>query len=60
MNQEFNRLCRRLRFVPKDTPYRCNQEYLCSLVEILEDESEYALHAEKAMQSLEHLFEVSA
>ena len=60
INQEFNKLCRRLRFVPENTPYRCNQKYLCSLVEILEDEAEYAIHADKAMHSLEHLFEVSA
>ncbi|MEE5993404.1 MAG: alpha-E domain-containing protein [Oscillospiraceae bacterium] len=60
INQEFNKLCRRLRFVPKGTPYRCNQKYLCNLVEILEDETEYKIHSENAMHSLEHLFEVSA
>ena len=60
INQEFNKLCRRLRFVPKGTPYRCNQKYLCNLVEILEDEAEYKIHSENAMHSLEHLFEVSA
>ena len=58
--QEFRRLCRRLRFVPKDTPYRYNLQYLCDLVEILGAEEEYKLHADKAMASLEHLFEVSA
>ena len=57
--REFNRLCRRLRFVPKDTPYHYNQKYLCDLVEILEDEKEYSANSDKALTSLEHLFEVS-
>ena len=58
--QEFRRLCRRLRFVPKDTPYRYNLQYLCDLVEILGAEEEYKLHADKAIAILEPLFEVSA
>lgn len=58
--QEFRRLCRRLNFVPKGTPYCYNSEYFATLSGILETEENYRLHSDMAMNSLEHLFEVSA
>lgn len=60
VEKEFVRLCKSLRRMPKDTPYRYNTQYLSDLVEILGVQEEYDLHADKAIISLEHLFEVSA
>ncbi len=60
VDKEFSRLCKALRRMPKDTPYRYNTRYLSDLVEILGVQEEYQLHSDKAVTSLGHLFEVSA
>ncbi|MCR5601211.1 MAG: alpha-E domain-containing protein [Ruminococcus sp.] len=57
VEKEFIRLCKNLHRVPKDTPYRYNTKYLCTVVEILGTEDDYKLGSDKAIQSLEHLFD---
>ncbi len=57
VEKEFIRLCKNLNRVPKGTPYRYNTNCLCTVVEVLGSESDYEQHSEKAVKSLEHLFE---
>ncbi|MCR4644832.1 MAG: alpha-E domain-containing protein [Oscillospiraceae bacterium] len=57
---EFNRLCRRLRFVPEGTPYRSTPERLELLTEIFGSPEQYAAGFRNAVTEMEHLFEVSA
>ena len=57
VEKEFIRFCKNLNRVPKGTPYRYNTKYLSEVVEIFGSESDYVLHSEKAVKSLEHLFE---
>lgn len=57
VHKEFERLCIRLRRVPKNTPYRYNTKFLSDLVEIIGEENEYDLNSGKAVSSLERLFE---
>ena len=57
VEKEFIRLCKNLHRVPKGTPYRYNTKYLSEVVEILGNESDYELYSDKAIKSLEHLFE---
>ena len=59
VHKEYVRLCKNLRRVPKDTPYRYNTRYLSHIVEILGSEEEYLLHSDKAIESLGHLFDTS-
>lgn len=60
VEKEFIRLCKRLGNVPKNTPYRYNTKYLSELVEIIGTEEDYNAGSEKAIISLEHLFETTA
>lgn len=57
VKKEFDRLCKRLRNVPKNTPYRYNTRYLSDLVEIISTQEEYENNSQKAIDSLSHLFE---
>lgn len=57
VQNEFERLCRHLRNVPKNSPYRYNTSQLCTLVEILGTEDDYKKSAAKAIASLGKLFE---
>lgn len=57
---EFTRLCRRLRFVPEGTPYRCTPEHLEALTSYFETPEAYAAHCRDAVGELQTLFEVSA
>ena len=55
----FQKLCRRLRFVPEGTPYRCDPERLEKLTAYLSSETEYNMHTAQAIHELERIFEVS-
>ncbi|MGN0621311.1 MAG: alpha-E domain-containing protein [Porcipelethomonas sp.] len=57
VQQEFERLCRHLRNVPKNSPYRYNTNQLSMLVEILGSEDDYIKFSDKAISSLGKLFE---
>lgn len=57
VSREFERLCKWLSQVPKNTPYRYNTNYLGKLVEIIGSSDEYKDKSEKAIFSLEHIFE---
>ena len=57
VKMEFERLCRHLRNVPKNSPYRYNTSRLCTLVEILGTEEDYINNSRKAVESLGKLFE---
>ena len=57
VEKELIRLCKNLHRVPKGTPYRYNTNYLCTVVEVLGTERDYELFSDKAIKSLEHLFE---
>lgn len=59
VSREFERLCKNLSRVPKNTPYRYNTRYLCDLVEIIGDESEFKQNSPKAISSLGRLFETA-
>lgn len=56
--QEFQKLCRRLRFVPEGTPYRCDPERLDKLTYFLSSEETYHNHIQHAVSELELIFEV--
>ena len=55
--KEYIRLLKNLNRVPKGTPYRYNTKYLSELVIIMGTEEDYGQSSEKALGSLEHLFE---
>lgn len=57
INEEFERLCRHLRRVPKKTPYRYNTKQLSTLVEIMGEGDDYVVSIPAALYSLGHLFE---
>lgn len=57
VEQEFDRLCRILRHMPKNTPYRYNTQYLSELVVILGTSKEYEIRRSAAIQNLSHLFD---
>lgn len=57
VEKEFIRLCKRLRHVPKNTPYRYNTKYLSHLVEIISTQDAYDQNSQKAIDSLARLFE---
>ena len=57
VEKEFIRLLKNLNRVPKGTPYRYSTKYLSDLVEILGTEEDYRRGADKAVDSLRHLFE---
>ena len=59
VEKEFIRLMKNLNRVPKATPYRYNTKYLSDLVEILGTEEDYRQGADKAIESLMHLFETA-
>ncbi len=59
VEKEFIRLMKNLNRVPKDTPYRYNTKYLSDLVEILGTEEDYRSGADRAIDSLGHLFETA-
>lgn len=54
--KEYVRLLKNLNRVPKGTPYRYSTRYLSDLVIIMGTEEEYESNANKALNSLEHLF----
>ncbi len=56
--QEFQKLCRRLRFAPEGTPYRCDPERLDKLTYFLNSEDNYMSHTDQAIGELERIFEV--
>ncbi len=56
ISEEFDRLCRHLRSVPANTPYRYNTQHLCTLVEIMGDGEKYENSVPAALQSLGNLF----
>ena len=55
--KEYIRLMKNLDRAPQGTPYRYNNANLSELVEIMETEEEYRQRSDKAIISLEHLFE---
>lgn len=57
VEREFSRLCKNLNNVPRNTPYRYNTRYLSNLVEIIGTKDEYAHNIQKAISSLERLFD---
>ena len=57
VEKESVRLMKNLNRVPKYSPFRYNSKYLSDLVEILGTEIDYKREPEKAIESLEHLFE---
>lgn len=57
VEKEFIRLLKNLNRVPKGTPYRYSTNFLSDLVEILGTEDDYKLGADRAVDSLGHLFE---
>ena len=57
VEKEFVRLCKNLNRVPKGTPYRYSTKHLSVLVEILGSEEDYKREADRAVDSLGHLFE---
>ena len=59
VEKEFIRLMKNLNRVPKGTPYRYSTKYLSDLVEILGTEEDYKRGADKAIDSLGHLFETA-
>lgn len=59
VEREFYRLCKNLRNIPKNTPYRYNTHYLSKLVEILGSAEDYENGNKNAIASLEHIFENS-
>lgn len=54
---EFNRLCRNLSKVPKNTPYRYNTKRLSVLVELMGMGESYTERVDEAIMSLGRLFE---
>jgi hypothetical protein len=59
VDKEFIRLLKNLNRVPKNTPYRYSTKYLSGLVEALGTKYDYEHYADKALNSLMHLFETS-
>jgi hypothetical protein len=59
VDKEFVRLLKNLNRVPKNTPYRYSTKYLSGLVEALGTKYDYEHYADKALNSLMHLFETS-
>lgn len=55
IRQEFERLCDRLRLIPKNTPYQYNTQYLSALVELM-GETDMAKQSATAVYSLGNLF----
>lgn len=56
ISTEFERLCRHLGQVPKNSPYRYSTKYLCALVEITADEKTCRASSAQAITSLGKLF----
>lgn len=56
INMEFDRLCKNLRDVPKNTPYRYNTKQLSTLVEIMGEGEDYKKCIPQALASLGGLF----
>lgn len=59
VTREFERLCKHLRNVPKNTPYRYHTDSLCTLVEIIGEEAVYVQKRYEAISSLEQIFAAS-
>lgn len=55
IRQEFDRLCDRLRLIPKNTPYQYNTQHLSTLVELM-GETNMADQSTIAVYSLGNLF----
>ena len=55
--KEFIRLLKNLNRVPKGTPYRYSTKHLSELVVIMGTEKDYLENPDRAIESLEHLFE---
>lgn len=56
ISMEFDRLCKNLRNVPKNTPYRYNTQQLSTLVEIMGEGEDYKKSIPQALSSLGGLF----
>ncbi len=56
ISMEFDRLCKNLRNVPKNTPYRYNTQQLSTLVEIMGEGEDYKKFIPQALSSLGGLF----
>lgn len=57
VEKEFFRLCKNLRGIPKNTPYRYNSYYFGQLVESIGTAEDYKQYTQKAITSLSHIFE---
>ena len=57
VEKAFTILCKNLRNFSKNTPYRYNTKYLSDLVEIIGTKDDYENNSQKAIFSLEHIFE---
>jgi len=55
IRQEFDRLCDRLRLIPKNTPYQYNTQHLSTMVELM-GETDMAKQSTTAIYSLDNLF----
>lgn len=55
IRQEFDRLCDRLRLIPRNTPYQYNTQHLSTLVELM-GETDMAKQSAVAIYSLDNLF----
>ena len=60
VEKEFRRLCKWLGDIPKNTPYRYNTKFLSELVEIIGAKEDYERNSQRAIISLEHLFETTS
>lgn len=57
VEKEFFRLCKNLRGIPKNTPYRYNAYYFGQLVEVIGTAEDYKQNTQKAISSLSRIFE---
>lgn len=57
VEKEFFRLCKNLRGIPKNTPYRYNTYYFGQLVEVIGTAEDYKQNTQKAISSLSRIFE---
>jgi len=57
VKKEFSRLCKKLDTIPENTPYRYNTQHMSELTDILGTAEDYKKDGERAIISLEHIFE---
>lgn len=56
VKKEFERLCEFLKKVPQNTPYRCNEEHLSVIAEIMGSEENFSRRSFDAIKNLDKLF----